>query len=162
MRFVTSSPTQHTPPLGIIALICAPMNDVTAWCILALVVAVARAKSITSVGLSIVLVDEHARAGRVDRLEHRLRSGDSFSAHLCHVGGDGFGYDLYDRPAAYFQRLFARPKIAACLFGLIPTTRFFNTPNAPPCPSESTKLSLDINNRWPPPCYWLHSVETLL
>ena len=43
-------------PLGITALICAAMNDVTAWCILALVVAVAKAKSMTSAGFSIGLV----------------------------------------------------------------------------------------------------------
>jgi Kef-type K+ transport system membrane component KefB len=43
-------------PLGITALICAAMNDVTAWCILALVVAVAKAKSMMSAGFSIGLV----------------------------------------------------------------------------------------------------------
>jgi Kef-type K+ transport system membrane component KefB len=43
-------------PLGITALICAAMNDVTAWCVLALVVAVAKAKSAASAGLSIGLV----------------------------------------------------------------------------------------------------------
>ena len=43
-------------PLGVTALICAAMNDVTAWCILALVVAIAKAKSMSSAGLSIGLV----------------------------------------------------------------------------------------------------------
>jgi Kef-type K+ transport system membrane component KefB len=43
-------------PLGITALVCAAMNDVAAWCILALVVAVAKAKSVTSAGFSIGLV----------------------------------------------------------------------------------------------------------
>lgn len=43
-------------PLGVTALICAAMNDVTAWCILALVVAVAKAKSLTSAGFTIALV----------------------------------------------------------------------------------------------------------
>ncbi|HEV2692782.1 MAG TPA: cation:proton antiporter [Verrucomicrobiae bacterium] len=43
-------------PLGITALICAAMNDVTAWCILALVVALAKAKSMASAGFSIGLV----------------------------------------------------------------------------------------------------------
>jgi Kef-type K+ transport system membrane component KefB len=43
-------------PLGITALICAAMNDLTAWCILALMVAVAKAKSMTSAGFSIGLV----------------------------------------------------------------------------------------------------------
>ena len=43
-------------PLGITALICAAMNDVTAWCILALVVAMAKAKSMVSAGFSIGLV----------------------------------------------------------------------------------------------------------
>jgi Kef-type K+ transport system membrane component KefB len=43
-------------PLGVTALICAAMNDVTAWCALALVVAIANAKSLASAGLSIGLV----------------------------------------------------------------------------------------------------------
>jgi Kef-type K+ transport system membrane component KefB len=43
-------------PLGATALICAAMNDVTAWCILALVVAVAKATSVTSAGCSTGLV----------------------------------------------------------------------------------------------------------
>jgi Kef-type K+ transport system membrane component KefB len=43
-------------PLGMTALICAAMNDVAAWCILALVVAVAKARSVASAGLSIGLV----------------------------------------------------------------------------------------------------------
>jgi Kef-type K+ transport system membrane component KefB len=43
-------------PLGVTALICAAMNDVTAWCILALVVAIAKAKSMASAGFSIGLV----------------------------------------------------------------------------------------------------------
>jgi Kef-type K+ transport system membrane component KefB len=43
-------------PLGVTALICAAMNDVTAWCILALVVAVAKARSTASASLDIGLV----------------------------------------------------------------------------------------------------------
>jgi Kef-type K+ transport system membrane component KefB len=43
-------------PLGITALICAAMNDVTAWCVLALVVAIAKAGSLASAGFSIGLV----------------------------------------------------------------------------------------------------------
>lgn len=43
-------------PLGITALICAAMNDVTAWCILALVVAFAKAKSMSSAAFSIALI----------------------------------------------------------------------------------------------------------
>jgi Kef-type K+ transport system membrane component KefB len=43
-------------PLGITALICAAMNDVAAWCILALVVAIAKAKSMGSAGFSIGLI----------------------------------------------------------------------------------------------------------
>jgi Kef-type K+ transport system membrane component KefB len=43
-------------PLGFTALVCAAMNDVMAWCILALVVAVAKAKSMTAAGFSIALV----------------------------------------------------------------------------------------------------------
>ena len=43
-------------PLGITALVCAAMNDVTAWCILALVVAIAKAKSMSSAGFSIGLI----------------------------------------------------------------------------------------------------------
>ena len=43
-------------PLGVTALVCAAMNDVTAWCILALVVAIAKARSAASAGLSIGLV----------------------------------------------------------------------------------------------------------
>ncbi len=43
-------------PLGITALICAAMNDVTAWCILALVVAIAKAKSMGSAAFSIALI----------------------------------------------------------------------------------------------------------
>jgi Kef-type K+ transport system membrane component KefB len=43
-------------PLGTTALICAAMNDVTAWCILAVVVAIAKARSVVSAGLSIGLV----------------------------------------------------------------------------------------------------------
>jgi Kef-type K+ transport system membrane component KefB len=43
-------------PLGITALICAAMNDVTAWCILALVVAIAKARSTDYAGLDIGLV----------------------------------------------------------------------------------------------------------
>ena len=43
-------------PLGVTSLICAAMNDVTAWCILALVVAIAKAKSMGSAGFSIGLV----------------------------------------------------------------------------------------------------------
>ncbi|HEX7652429.1 MAG TPA: cation:proton antiporter, partial [Verrucomicrobiae bacterium] len=43
-------------PLGVTALICAAMNDVTAWCILAGVVAVAKAKSLGSAGLNVVLL----------------------------------------------------------------------------------------------------------
>lgn len=42
--------------LGRTALICAAMNDVTAWCILALVVAIAKAKSLNSAAFSIGLV----------------------------------------------------------------------------------------------------------
>jgi Kef-type K+ transport system membrane component KefB len=43
-------------PLGITALVCAAMNDVAAWCILALVVAIAKARSMGSAGLSIALI----------------------------------------------------------------------------------------------------------
>ncbi len=43
-------------PLGITALICAAMNDVSAWCILALVVAIAKARSLGAAGFSIALV----------------------------------------------------------------------------------------------------------
>jgi Kef-type K+ transport system membrane component KefB len=43
-------------PLGSTALICAAINDVTAWCILAFVVAIAKAKSVTSSAFSIGLV----------------------------------------------------------------------------------------------------------
>ena len=43
-------------PLGITALVCAAMNDVTAWCILALVVAIAKATSLSSAGFSIGLI----------------------------------------------------------------------------------------------------------
>ena len=42
--------------LGTTSLVCAAMNDVTAWCILALVVAVAKAKSPGSAGLTMGLV----------------------------------------------------------------------------------------------------------
>jgi Kef-type K+ transport system membrane component KefB len=40
-------------PLGSTALICAAINDVTAWCILAFVVAIAKARSVTSAAFSI-------------------------------------------------------------------------------------------------------------
>jgi Kef-type K+ transport system membrane component KefB len=43
-------------PLGVTALICAAMNDVSAWCILALVVAIAKARSLGAAGFSIALV----------------------------------------------------------------------------------------------------------
>ena len=43
-------------PLGVTALICAAMNDVAAWCILAVVVAIAKAGSVASAGYSIGLV----------------------------------------------------------------------------------------------------------
>lgn len=43
-------------PLGVTALICAAMNDVSAWCILALVVAIAKARSMASAEFSIALV----------------------------------------------------------------------------------------------------------
>jgi len=43
-------------PLGVTALICAAMNDVTAWCILALVVAIAKARSVALAGFNIGLV----------------------------------------------------------------------------------------------------------
>jgi Kef-type K+ transport system membrane component KefB len=43
-------------PLGVTALICAAMNDVSAWCILALVVAIAKAGSMASAEFSIGLV----------------------------------------------------------------------------------------------------------
>jgi len=43
-------------PLGVTALICAAMNDVSAWCILALVVAIAKARSMASAEFSIGLV----------------------------------------------------------------------------------------------------------
>jgi Kef-type K+ transport system membrane component KefB len=42
--------------LGATALLCAAMNDVAAWCILALVVALAKARSLASAGFSISLV----------------------------------------------------------------------------------------------------------
>lgn len=43
-------------PLGVTAVVCAAMNDVTAWCILALVVAIAKARSLGAAGFSIALV----------------------------------------------------------------------------------------------------------
>jgi len=43
-------------PLGTTALICAAMNDVTAWCILAIIVAIAKARSTLSAGFNIGLV----------------------------------------------------------------------------------------------------------
>ena len=43
-------------PLSVTALICAAMNDVSAWCILALVVAIAKARSLGAAGFSIALV----------------------------------------------------------------------------------------------------------
>jgi Kef-type K+ transport system membrane component KefB len=43
-------------PLGVTALVCAAMNDVSAWCILALVVAIAKARSMASAEFSIGLV----------------------------------------------------------------------------------------------------------
>jgi Kef-type K+ transport system membrane component KefB len=43
-------------PLGVTALVCAAMNDVTAWCILAMIVAIANAKSVVAAAFSIGLV----------------------------------------------------------------------------------------------------------
>jgi Kef-type K+ transport system membrane component KefB len=68
--------------LGITALICAAMNDVTAWCILALVVAVAKAKSMMSAGFNIglvvvfVLVMLFWIKPRLPRLLNRTTGGD--------------------------------------------------------------------------------------
>lgn len=42
-------------PLGILALTCAAADDVTAWCILAAVVAIAKAGSMASAGVTIIL-----------------------------------------------------------------------------------------------------------
>jgi len=44
-----------TTPLGSMALICAAINDVTAWCILPVVVAVSKSESMTGVFITIVL-----------------------------------------------------------------------------------------------------------
>ena len=44
-----------TTPLGSMALICAAINDVTAWCILPVVVAISKAESMAGVGITIVL-----------------------------------------------------------------------------------------------------------
>jgi len=41
---------------GTIALACAAINDVTAWCVLALVIAIAKAEGVTAAVLTIVLV----------------------------------------------------------------------------------------------------------
>jgi Kef-type K+ transport system membrane component KefB len=44
-----------TTPIGSLALICAAINDVTAWCILPVVVAISKAESMAGVGITIVL-----------------------------------------------------------------------------------------------------------
>ena len=43
-------------PLGVTAVVCAAMNDAAAWCILALVVAIAKARSLGAAGFSMALV----------------------------------------------------------------------------------------------------------
>ena len=44
-----------TTPLGGLALICAAIDDVTAWCILPIVVAITKAESMTGVGVTVLL-----------------------------------------------------------------------------------------------------------
>jgi Kef-type K+ transport system membrane component KefB len=43
-----------TTPLGSMVLICAAINDVTAWCILPIVVAISKAESMTGVAITII------------------------------------------------------------------------------------------------------------
>jgi Kef-type K+ transport system membrane component KefB len=63
----------HTK-VGVVAITCAAVDDVTAWCILAFVVAIARAKGLHGAGLTVVLAAAHSAfmLGVVRPLLHRL------------------------------------------------------------------------------------------
>jgi len=78
--------------MGAIALTCAAVDDVTAWCMLAFVVSVARAQATGAVGA----IGDGARIYPADVLVVRARDGASVAAlrksREADAGRDGGGY----------------------------------------------------------------------
>ncbi|HVY28830.1 MAG TPA: cation:proton antiporter [Polyangiaceae bacterium] len=90
-RILTENGLVHTR-IGAIAIACAAVDDVTAWCMLAFVVAIARAHGLSEAGLTaglaavFVLVMLFVARPLLKRLSARLLvSGELSSAHLVFV-----------------------------------------------------------------------------